>query len=167
MRIIKKGMLIVALVLLAGFTFQERQKIGDWTYVPKIDEMTDENTSYIHTNDLNSTVIRDGNLVFRTNGDSLAIYLSAGTYLDNDPVRVICRFDQEEAFPEIKWNPSTDGDAVFCPSYMSRIIVSNAKKYSQVIIRVFDYEGTAYTYKFSLSGFTRAFNLLPCAKYYQ
>ncbi len=155
--------LILLLILSIAPLPQQAQRIGDFRYVPRLDPITDEDTSYIITEDVNATLMRTGKLIWKCSSDGLDLYIDSDEYLGRQPIEVVCRFDRKTPWPTTNWINSTDGSSAFANRSQLALFTENALPANQVVVRLKDYEGSSYTYTFSLKGLTQALGRLGCA----
>ncbi|GHF65214.1 hypothetical protein GCM10017781_46190 [Deinococcus metalli] len=150
-------------LLTAPAVAQSFEHFGDFTYYPKIDPMTDENRSYIISDGIEDA---DASLFFGCQDGRLKIYYDPSDYIGitDDSYTVVYRFDKQNMSAPVEWGVSTTGDAVFLPAGRITGFVRAAKAAKTIILRVFDYNGTAITRSFGLRGLTTALNKLPCAR---
>ncbi len=157
------------MVLILGIPSpQQPQIFGDWICTKQVDEVTEEDTSFIYTEDLD----------LRHEADAPALYLRCGgehgtvelliltqTLMEpNSEVKGICRFDGNEPF-EWDWKVSEAGEAVFLPLGPILDFIPAGRKAEKVAIQLTDSSGTVHAYTFSLMGFTRAVTILGCVKF--
>ncbi|MFC1529454.1 hypothetical protein ACFL6R_01935 [Gemmatimonadota bacterium] len=138
---------------------QQTAGFRDFIYQERKDPVTDLNASIIFTFEKDSPTDRTGQLAWMMSGASVQIYLHAGQYLDDDPVRVIWKFDDNEPV-ESEWKPSEEGKAVFLPVVANNRFTLEAYAADRVVIEAFDSAGTPHTYTFSMSGLQAAYRTM-------
>ena len=131
-KIINKILLIISVYLFAS-------QVMAWTINEDIDPFTDEGKIYISI---------DG-LTFRCSDNRFDILIHFDEYIGSDVVKGIYRFDKKQAV-ETKFGISTEGTTVFVKN--TNQFTSEAMQSNKLIIRVFDYNGTAHTKSFVLKG---------------
>jgi len=154
------------LLLLLGFllvvAIASKQQIGSFIVETTKDELTDEvkiiaTTPAISFPDLAD----DAALILRCNGDDFDIFIYADEYLNSDdeiPAKykidgVLVKFPTE-------FVPATTGTAAFALAPEAFLIDLVNGDGSDMVIRLWDYRGTAYTYKFKLDGLMRVLKLM-------
>ena len=96
-------------------------------------------------------------LIICNNKGLRSTIINLETYLNNEPVEAIYRFDSEKPV-NLTMSVSTDGDSVFIPDKHQAKFTEKLKEHSKLAIRVYDYRGTPKDQVFSLSGSTKAIN---------
>jgi len=162
---LRTALMIVLLGLPAP---QQPQIFGDWICLKQVDEVSEEDTSYIYTEDLD----------LRHEADAPALYLRCGGQYGtvelliltqklmepNSEIRGICRFDANEPF-EWDWKVSEAGEAVFLPLGQILDFIPAGRKALKASIQLTDASGAVHTYTFSMKGFTNALTILGCVKF--
>ncbi len=157
-----KTILFLVILGIVSSTQQETERIGDFTYVQSFDPITDEDISYIYTNEINPIPEREGVLVWRCTSDQLEVFFKSDLFLSDDEViPVTFRFDKDEPMSQ-SWSLSTDGAAAFVQDFFIIRFSALARPANQIAIRLYDYQGTPHTYQFSLIGLSRALTRLSC-----
>jgi len=162
------------MVLIFGvFSPQQPQIFGDWICTKQVDEVTEEDTSYIYTEDLDlrheanapALYLRCGKESLLGEYGTVELLILTQTQMEpNSKVRGICRFDGNEPF-EWDWKVSKAGEAVFLPLEQILDFIPAARKAQKVAIQLTDSSGTVHAYTFSLMGFTKAVAILGCVKF--
>ena len=157
----KKSWLLIA--CLSGVSFA--QTYGNFTYIPKVDAITDKDKSLIAADAIGGS--DKGFIVIRCDIEAEGgydIYVNFKQYLDNEEVSVIHRFGSNKASVPNLWDNSTDGVAVFAPWPLKRTFLQGLKVSPLLTMRAESYAGTPYTLQINLKGFTQAATKLKCLK---
>lgn len=151
---------IVALVFI-GFAFAQ----GGIRTIPNIDAFTDANRSRVLVMaDQQSAVGRTNAIIWRCDGDAnYDLYIDTDEFLTTSgTVPMQFRFDTEPSY-SARWNPSTDGTAVFVPiERLRRQFTTRAVAADRVIVGITDFRGTQYQYTFGLTGLSDHLRALGC-----
>lgn len=154
----KRILLAAALCLLAA-PVSAQQRMGAFTFHDEKDPITDENSSYIYTEEANGGFM-PATLVFKCeDGEVLSIVKGNGFYMD-DELQVTWRFDQQEPqtapwrVAEVQWLiPFMEHQEAFRTTALTA---------SRLAIRVHESEGGSKTYLFNLNGVTRGIQAMGC-----
>lgn len=161
-----------ALVLLAAAAAGLRvpaaaqERVGSFTYVEHVDELTTERVYLGFTKAVDARGLdADGVLIVAcaVGGEPL-VSLRAGRILGDDQFVVV--FDRFPGQPLKKtgWIPMAEGGGNTIKSAAPKAFLRRAGKSSYVVMRVFNYDGEAFTYKFMLDGLVAVVRRLPCFK---
>lgn len=141
---------------------------GPWTFSSRPDQITDVDRRLLYTDATSypSILERDAHLGVRCDvgrdGAKLDIYVNADTYLSNRSVRADYRLDDRPAVQSGSWVPSTTGVAAFVPVSQFNSLFQGMLSGSTLLVRLYDFRGTPYTYTFDIEGFGTAVELLGC-----
>lgn len=147
--------ILTALTLLsASFTAQAK-----WVHVEKIDLMTDEDTSFIGTNDGNRKFVG-----FKCDSSSIKGYsiILKFDYLgeSND---IYVRFDKNDPFV-VYGVESTNGTSIFInPDYNEKLLAGFKAK-NKVAFQTTDFRGTKKQAVYDLKGFSAQLAKMKCVK---
>lgn len=114
-----------------------------WSYERSTDKFTDELVSIARE------TAQGGALIVRCKDGFLETYLVTNHYLDDDGSDVRYRIDKGEVDSSY-WTSSTDGSTVFSqsPAETARALIAGGR----LVIEASDFNGTRYSYTFSLAG---------------
>ena len=154
------------LLLLLGFllavAMASEQQIGSFSVETTKDELTDEVKIIAITPAVSFPhLANNAALVLRCNGDEFDIFIFADKYLNSDD-EIPAKYKIDGVlvdFPE-KFVPSTRGTAAFAFAPNAFLIDLVNGDGSDMVIRLWDYQGTAYTYKFELDGLMQVLELM-------
>lgn len=147
------------LLALSLSTAVAQTQIGSWTLIPRVDKLTDQNTSIAYSDGLEDA---DTSLYLKCMDDGLNIYFDPDDYLDTDPNSMYWRFDKNPFFGPFEYDPGTEGDVAFLPMNLVPRFLANAKQAKQVVIRALDYHGSSHTYTFNFGGIADVVRKLNC-----
>lgn len=137
----------------------------DLAYVEEVDPFTDEVLRYVAVYGREAHGEREAALFIVCRGEFVDVHVK-----DPDShfgfggwTRVQWRFDQHPP-GEFSWRVSTDGDAVYPPTYASyEIFLDGLLAAShQLIIGVLDYADERQAYSFDMANVDEALERLPC-----
>lgn len=154
------------LLLLFGFllavAMASEQQIGSFTVVTTKDELTDEVKIIAATPAISfPDLANDAALVLRCNGEEFDIIVFADKYLNsNDEIPVKYKIDGVLVKFPAKFVPATTGTAAFAFAPKAFLVDLVNGDGSEMVIRLWDYQGTAYTYKFKLDGLMQVLKLM-------
>jgi len=155
--------LVASWVLVGSAVGQE--KIGAFSFVRQIDPITDEDESLTWTTELEPTLLRTAELVWRCGGPAgIEVFLSVDEFLDlNGPVNVRWRFDRQPASEVERWGLATNSRAAFLPVQGIPDFTRQARQAASLVVRVSDYRPVEYDLRFSMAGSSAAIGRLPCS----
>lgn len=158
------------LLLALALPLSAQEQIGSFYIFSSMDPLTDEMSIMAVTEELEPTIMRTSRLIFRCQGGDFVVLVSADQFLNvatagvsSGHIPVQWRFDRQQAPPEARWSPSTDGQSAFAPPASARALVQGARRYDRLVMRLRDYSGTALTVSFDMEGATDALSRLSCA----
>ncbi len=153
--------LVAALLLIPAIPMEA---VGQVSYVPGLDEMTDEDNSAVvaiaDAGDWKATT-----LGWKCLGDGLNVVLLTKHLTGrNNRISVTYRFDTDEAVGPVMWEQGAGSNKIaFAPMHVVPGFVARAKTANRVVIRVRDpADNETVTNTFYLAGAGRALNQLPC-----
>jgi hypothetical protein len=154
----KRILLAAGLCLLAA-PAAAQTRMGAFTFHDEKDPITDENSSYIYTEEAEGGFMPATLLYKCEDGEVLTLLKGNGFYMD-DELQVTWRFDQQEPqtaswrVAEVQWLiPPMENQETFRTSALTA---------SRLAIRVRESDGGSRTYLFNLNGFTRGFQAMGC-----
>ena len=110
------------LLILFSFLLLSSPLYGDWIFIKKIDEITNENESFITTTSINKQGLgifsTTGTFNVRLSSNNLGMYVNFNKYIkdlkdyDNVHKKIMLKFDKGEII-NLTGTLSTDGKAVF------------------------------------------------------
>lgn len=156
---------VAALLLLAATPALAQERLGAFVYRASRDALTDVDQSYIATPELEPTLLRTAQLIWRCDGTAkIELAIAADDFLSSDAlVAVRWRFDRNPPSEVSPWGASTTGTAAFAPIEDIVAFTTGALPAGEVLVRVTDFRGVGHDLRFSLSGLSRALPRLPCA----
>lgn len=153
-----RGRIVTLLLLTAGSALAQTQ-VGSWLYLKRVDPLTDANTSIALTDGLED---EDTSLILKCMNDGLNVYFDPDDYLGDESGEMYWRFDKNTLFGPFEYDPATEGDVAFIPINLITKFIANAKVGRQVVLRAYDFNGTAHTATFNLNGISEVIKRLSC-----
>jgi hypothetical protein len=154
----------VASALLSQAVGASGQQAGVFRISRSADPITDKAivTAMASPTTVTPREIGDPSFVLRCDDGRFDAYVNSGGFLDSSGrIRGIWRVDSGEAV-EGDWGRSTDGTSAFVPDGHLIRFVAEIRAGSRLVVRLFDYQGSAHTYTYSLNGSSGALNALGC-----
>lgn len=129
------------------------------------DPITGEDYSYIVTSEVEPPLGRSGSIAWGCQGEYLRAFVQLDSELGLSSARVQYRLDELEAISDQGWQV-INGSLWFPPATGLRFTAAALGLRSErLALRVFDVDGSPYTYLFDLEGIGSAFSRLPCAQF--
>ena len=154
--------LLPLFLFLLTFSIASRQQIGSFIVETTKDELTDETIIIA----MSPAVVYpdfsdDAALYLRCTGNRFEIFVYADKFLDiNNEIRAKYKIgDVLIKYPE-RFFPSTDGTAAFVMSPKAFLVDLVNGDGGEMVIRLWNYRDTPYTYKFKLEGLMQVLNLM-------
>jgi hypothetical protein len=155
----KRILLAVAALCLAASPAAAQARMGSFVYFDQKDPITDENSSYIYTEEANGGFM-PATLMYKCEGNEvLAAIKGNGFYMD-DALQVTWRFDQQEPqtqpwrVAEVQW--------IIPPMEFQEEFRTVSESATRLAVRVHESTGEFKTYLFNLAGFGRAVAAMGC-----
>lgn len=157
-------LLALCVALPSAASAQESVRYGSARFFPALDELTDEDRSYVlvpgeHNEDTDLT------LGWKCEEDGMVLMVITG-YMggdSNNRVVVRYRFDSEEPSPEERWRLYAGDRRAHAPAGRMAELTRRAREAERVVIRVTDpLDGEVKTNTFPLNGVSRALDRLTC-----
>lgn len=155
---------LVVVTAVASTAIAQETMVGDWILVPRLDLITDENTSliiaeattYPSNAEYAALIVRCDDSI-----DSVEVYFNADKYLGSDDIYdVVFRIDGGTPVPG-QWSASTDSLAAFAPYYMVPLVIRMLLDSQELVFRISAYS-TDYTYVVPIGGMREAMQALGC-----
>lgn len=163
-------MKILQIVFVLGFGFCLAQDItqvnSNFIYAENIDVMTDEDTSFIWTCEIESkSSSREGTLIWSCQYDGLNLALNTNEFLNSDgePAYIRYRFDSNEVEDWQVWDVNPSNIVAVAPLEFVGPINSRFANAEKIAVQAGNYESEVYTFIFNITGFSEALSKLSCA----
>ena len=146
---------------------QEETRIGEFYYVPNIDEFDDTDRGTIHVLADDPDEGREPMLYWACMRDGLNVVLYFDQYYagdEDDDILVRYRFDQTPASDQEYWPLlNSDAEAAYIPMSRVSTFSMQALMASRVVMEATDpFDGESHRFRFSLDGLEAASRKLPC-----
>ncbi len=158
--------LVPALLALGGVSASAQTRVGDFTYVPLTDPMSDRDLTYITTPALDRERNGEAHLLWRCSGSRIELVMRAPDLTGlRGPVRVRWRFDRGPASDRQSWRSSTVAPVIYAPETVLYPFSMFAADAASVLVRAEDAEGNAHDYRFSVRGLGAGLDRLACTRH--
>lgn len=150
-----------------GFAQEISQVNPNFVHAEYINIMTDEDTSFIWTNEVDlEDPAREGTLVWRCQYDGLNLIMRANEFLNSsgESAYVRYRFDDDEVEDWQIWDVNASNTAAVAPLEFVGPINSRFANAERVAVQTETYTGEVYTFVFNIAGFSEAISKLSCAQ---
>lgn len=139
----------------------------EWRYSVSRDAVTDAERRVARSTATRSPTRQDDSeIILRctvtASGAELELFVATETYLSNRDIKADYRLGSRPAKQNSYWTPSTDGDAAFATFGDIKAIIEGMLIEPTLLVRLYDFRGTSYSYTFSTDGFDIAYELLGC-----
>jgi len=153
---------LMVLATLLTIAFAAESQIGSFTVSITTDELTDEKVILAFTKAISyPDAANDAALILRCVRDAFDIYIYADEFLNiDDEVPAQYKIDGVLVKDPTTFTPSTDGTAAFAFAPKAFLVDLVNGDDSDMVIRLWDYQGTPYTYKFRLEGLMDVLRLM-------
>ena len=149
--------LALTILVAFGLSFAQNQRIGAFLVGQQRDPITDEKQAILIT-EFNAGFVDSGRLYYGCVGVKPIVMVNTEHFFFDDSVRGVVRFGT--GAPK-NLNFIRSGSSVILPPNENAWFVRNSKVNQKVVVRLFS-TSDAYTYTFSLQGFSRAATMTPC-----
>ena len=133
---------------------------GNWIFTSSKDAIYDTKITTISISSLDGSA----SLFWRCSGDLLEFFVGTNKFLDSSSISVVYKFDNETASRTQEWGSSTKGTGVFAPLEELKKLFNLFTKSKRFTVRLYDFQGSEYTYTFLASGFSKASLKLHCTR---
>lgn len=153
---------LVLSFMMMMLTLASEQTIGSFTVTKTVDELTDEVNIIAYSKAVSHpSLANDAALVLRCNGDDFDIFIYADKFLTiEDKVPIQYKIDGVLVKDPTQFNASTKGTSAFAFAPMAFLVDLVNGDGSDMVVRLWDYQSTPYTYKFNLSGLMRVLKIM-------
>jgi len=139
------------------------EKYGDICFVPYTDPITQQDFSFVVSEDQSGTFVRTGALIWGCEADRLTIILEPDVTFSaaEQNVMVQWRFGMRP-LQHARWSFGPDRLTLIAPTTVIPGFLQSSRTSAQLAMLIVDESATQYSYSFSLLGFEAASARLAC-----